>query len=96
MVSSNPAYHTSSPTVGNQQSSNNTLASVDDQALSYQDESYEDYGQYEVDQSYDGSMAEAGIMNTSVAEGNKGKHLMALSVNALGVHVSYSVWFEVS
>jgi len=71
MVSSNPAYHTSSPTVGNQQSSNNTLASVDDQALSYQDESYEDYGQYEVDQSYDGSMAEAGIMNTSVAEGNK-------------------------
>jgi len=72
MVSSNPAYHTSSPTVGNQQSSNHTLASVDDQALSYQDESYEDYGQYEVDQSYDGSMAEAGIMNTSVADGNKG------------------------
>jgi len=71
MVSSNPAYHTSSPTVGNQQSSNHTLASVDDQALSYQDESYEDYGQYEVDQSYDGSMAEAGIMNTSVADGNK-------------------------
>jgi len=76
MVSSNPAYHTSSPTVGNQQSSNNTLASVDDQALSYQDESYEDYGQYEVDQSYDGSMAEAGIMNTSVAEGNKGNREM--------------------
>jgi len=72
MVSSNPAYHTSSPTVGNQQSSNHTLASVDDQALSYQDESYEDYGQYEVDQSYDGSMAEAGIMNTGVADGNKG------------------------
>jgi len=70
MVASTPIYHAPSPVVTAPQPSH-SLAPVDDQTLAYQDESYEDYGQYEADQSYDGSMVDTGMMAQG-ADGNKG------------------------
>eukprot|EP00090_Calanus_glacialis_P020966 TRINITY_DN3236_c0_g1_i2.p1 TRINITY_DN3236_c0_g1~~TRINITY_DN3236_c0_g1_i2.p1 ORF type:complete len:356 (-),score=72.40 TRINITY_DN3236_c0_g1_i2:70-1137(-) len=70
MVASTPIYHAPSPVVSTPQPSH-SLAPVDDQTLAYQDESYEDYGQYEADQSYDGSMVDTGMMAQG-ADGNKG------------------------
>jgi len=69
MVASTPIYHAPSPVVTAPQPSH-SLAPVDDQTLAYQDESYEDYGQYEADQSYDGSMVDTGMMAQG-ADGNK-------------------------
>jgi len=71
MVSSTPIYHAPSPVISTPQPSH-SLAPVDDQTLAYQDESYEDYGQYETDQSYDGSMVDAGMMPQAGVDGNKG------------------------
>jgi len=71
MVASTPIYHAPSPVVSTPQPSH-SLAPVDDQTIAYQDESYEDYGQYETDQSYDGSMMDAGMMPQAGADGNKG------------------------
>jgi len=70
MVASTPIYHAPSPVVSTPQPSH-SLAPVDDQTIAYQDESYEDYGQYETDQSYDGSMMDAGMMPQAGADGNK-------------------------
>jgi len=70
MVSSTPIYHAPSPVISTPQPSH-SLAPVDDQTLAYQDESYEDYGQYETDQSYDGSMVDAGMMPQAGVDGNK-------------------------
>jgi len=72
MVASTPIYHAPSPVVSTPQPSH-SLAPVDDQTIAYQDESYEDYGQYETDQSYDGSMMDAGMMPQAGADGNKGR-----------------------
>jgi len=66
-----PIFHTPSPAVSASQPSH-SLAPVDDQTLAYQEESYEDYGQYEADQSYEGSMMETGMMGQGGADGNKG------------------------
>jgi len=68
---STPIYHAPSPVVSTPQPSH-SLAPVDDQSMAYQDESYEDYGQYEADQSYDGSMVDTGMMSQAGADGNKG------------------------
>jgi len=65
-----PIFHTPSPAVSASQPSH-SLAPVDDQTLAYQEESYEDYGQYEADQSYEGSMMETGMMGQGGADGNK-------------------------
>jgi len=66
-----PSYHDPGPAVSTPQPSH-SLAPVDDQTLAYQDESYEDYGQYDADQSYEGSMMETGMMAQAGADGNKG------------------------
>jgi len=65
-----PSYHDPGPAVSTPQPSH-SLAPVDDQTLAYQDESYEDYGQYDADQSYEGSMMETGMMAQAGADGNK-------------------------
>jgi len=71
MVPPSPIFHAPSPAVSTPQPSH-SLAPVDDQTLAYQDESYEDYGQYDADQSYEGSMMETGMMGQAGADGNKG------------------------
>jgi len=71
MVPPPPSYHDPGPAVSTPQPSH-SLAPVDDQTLAYQDESYEDYGQYDADQSYEGSMMETGMMAQAGADGNKG------------------------
>jgi len=78
MVSSTPIYHAPSPVISTPQPSH-SLAPVDDQTLAYQDESYEDYGQYETDQSYDGSMVDAGMMPQAGVDGNKGPTSASIS-----------------
>jgi len=70
MVPPSPIFHAPSPAVSTPQPSH-SLAPVDDQTLAYQDESYEDYGQYDADQSYEGSMMETGMMGQAGADGNK-------------------------
>eukprot|EP00092_Neocalanus_flemingeri_P013560 GFUD01014623.1.p1 GENE.GFUD01014623.1~~GFUD01014623.1.p1 ORF type:complete len:363 (-),score=97.22 GFUD01014623.1:116-1204(-) len=76
MVSSTPIYHAPSPVVSTPQPSH-SLAPVDDQTLAYQDESYEDYGQYETDQSYDGSMVDQGMVPQAGVDGNKVKTIQS-------------------
>jgi len=73
MVPPSPIFHAPSPAVSTPQPSH-SLAPVDDQTLAYQDESYEDYGQYDADQSYEGSMMETGMMGQAGADGNKGQY----------------------
>jgi len=75
MVPPSPIFHAPSPAVSTPQPSH-SLAPVDDQTLAYQDESYEDYGQYDADQSYEGSMMETGMMGQAGADGNKGRKLL--------------------
>jgi len=70
MVPPSPIFHAPSPAVSTPQPSH-SLAPVDDQSLAYQDESYEDYGQYDADQSYEGSMMETGMMGQAGVDGNK-------------------------
>jgi len=72
MVPPSPIFHAPSPAVSTPQPSH-SLAPVDDQTLAYQDESYEDYGQYDADQSYEGSMMETGMMGQAGVDGNKGE-----------------------
>ena len=52
----------------------NTLAHADDQALAYQDDSYDDYGQYADDQEYHGDVA-AQPLPTGI-EGTEGDMLL--------------------